>query len=85
MLDVAANLNEAYAVEKPLATLLQRHRLLAMSHGPIKLRVDTLRSLADADPENPIGTRMSGPSRTNGSRSYSGRCRGRLPAAIRPP
>ena len=54
MLDVAANLNEAYAVEQPLATLLQRHRLLAMSHGPIKLRVETLRSLADADPENAI-------------------------------
>ena len=54
MLEVAANLNEAYAVEQPLATLLQRHRLLAMSHGPIKLRLETLRSLADADPENPI-------------------------------
>jgi hypothetical protein len=54
MLEVAANLNEAYAVEQPLATLLRRHRLLAMSHGPIKLRVETLRGLADADPENPI-------------------------------
>jgi hypothetical protein len=54
MLDVGANLNEAYAIEQPLATLLQRHRLLAMSHGPMKLRVETLRSLADADPENPI-------------------------------
>ncbi len=54
MLDVAANLNEAYAVEQPLATLLQRHRLLAMSRAPLKLRVETLRRLADADPENPI-------------------------------
>ena len=54
MLEVAANLNEAYAIEQPLATLLQRHRLLAMSRGPIKLRVETLRGLADADPENPI-------------------------------
>ena len=54
MLDVAANLNEAYALEKPLATLLERHRLLAMSHAPIKLRAETLRSLAVADPENPI-------------------------------
>jgi hypothetical protein len=54
MLDVAANLNEAYAAERPLARLLQRHRLLAMAHGPLKLRLDTLRSLADADPENPI-------------------------------
>ena len=54
MLDAAANLNEAYAIEQPLATLMQRHRLLAMSHGPIKLRVETLRCLADADPENAI-------------------------------
>jgi DNA-binding FrmR family transcriptional regulator len=54
LVDVAANLNEAYAIEQPLATLLQRHRLLALSHAPIRLRVETLRSLADADPENAI-------------------------------
>ncbi len=54
MLDVAANLNEAYAVEQPLGTLLQRHRLLAMSRGPIKLRLETLRGLAAADPETAI-------------------------------
>ena len=54
MLDVAANLNEAYAIEQPLATLLQRHRLLAMSRGPIKLRLETLRGLAEADPETDI-------------------------------
>ncbi|MEI8375816.1 MAG: hypothetical protein WCJ35_23585 [Planctomycetota bacterium] len=53
-LDVAADLNEAYALEQPLAALLQRHRLLAMSRGSIKLRLDTLRKLATADPDNPI-------------------------------
>ena len=54
LLDVAASLNEAYSVEQPLAPLLQRHRLLAMSHGPLKLRIEVLRNLADADAENSI-------------------------------
>ena len=54
MLDVAANLNEAYAIDRPLATLLERHRLLAMSRGPMKLRMETLRKLAAADPDNSI-------------------------------
>lgn len=54
LLEVAANLNEAYSVDQPLAALLQRHRLLAMSRGPIKLRLETLRSLAEADPENAV-------------------------------
>ncbi len=54
MFDVADKLNEAYADEKPLAMLLQRHRLLAMSHAPIKLRLDTLRRLCDADLGNPV-------------------------------
>ena len=52
--DLAADLNAAYAVEQPLATLLQRHRLLAMGRGPLKLRLEVLRKLADADPENPV-------------------------------
>ena len=42
---MADKLNEAYADEQPLATLLQRHRLLAMSHAPVKLRLETLRRL----------------------------------------
>ena len=45
MLDVAADLNEAYAIEQPLAELLRQHRLLALSRGPLKLRVNTLRKL----------------------------------------
>ncbi len=34
-LDVAADLNEAYALEQPLATLLERHRLLALARAPL--------------------------------------------------
>jgi len=54
LLDVAADLNQAYAIEQPLAKLLRRHRLLALGRGPLKHRVEVLRSLAGADPENAI-------------------------------
>ena len=54
MLDVAGELNEAYAVEQPLAALLQRHRLLALAHGPLSARIEVLRSLADGDAGNPV-------------------------------
>jgi hypothetical protein len=54
MLDVAADLNEAYAVEQPLAALLQRHRLLALAHGPLSARIEVLRGLADGDANNPV-------------------------------
>jgi vacuolar-type H+-ATPase subunit I/STV1 len=54
LLDVAADLNEAYALAQPLDALLQRHRLLAMSRAPLRLRIETLRKLAEADTNNPI-------------------------------
>ncbi len=54
MLDVAAELNEAYAVEQPLAALLQHHRLLALAHGPLSTRIQVLRKLAELDANNPV-------------------------------
>ena len=54
LLDVAADLNEAYAIEQPLAELLKHHRLLALAHAPLKNRVNTLRSLVQADGHNPV-------------------------------
>jgi hypothetical protein len=54
LLEAATELNEAYAVQQPLVTLLSRHRLLAMSRAPLPLRIDTLRHLAEADSENPV-------------------------------
>ena len=54
LLDVAAELNEAYSVEQPLAALLQRHRLLAMARSPLWLRIATLRRLAELDGNNPV-------------------------------
>ena len=54
MLDVAADLNEAYAIEQPLTELLKHHRLLALAHAPLRQRVSTLRSLVQADGQNPV-------------------------------
>ncbi len=54
LMDDAAELNEAYSQEKPLATLLRRHRLLALSRRPLKDRISTLRKLAKLDANNPV-------------------------------
>ncbi len=54
MLDVAAELNEAYALEQPLSALLARHRLLALARSPIQLRISVLRRLAELDASNPV-------------------------------
>jgi hypothetical protein len=54
MLDVAADLNEAYSIERPMAALLQRHRLLALAHSPLRLRIGVLRELAKVDANNTI-------------------------------
>ena len=54
MLDVAAELNEAYAIEQPLAALLQHHRLLALAHGHLSTRIQVLRKLAEMDANNPV-------------------------------
>jgi hypothetical protein len=54
LLDVAAELNEAYGLEQPLTTLLQRHRLLALGRGPLSARIGVLRALADMDAANPV-------------------------------
>ena len=54
MLDVAAELNEAYALEQPLAALLEQHRLLALARGSLSKRIHVLRGLADLDVNNPV-------------------------------
>lgn len=53
-LDVAADLNAAYAEEQPLANLMERHRTLALVRAPIRLRIAVLRQIAAADAGNPI-------------------------------
>ena len=53
-LELAAELNEAYAHERPLAGLLAQHRLLALARSPLKPRIQVLRQLAEQDSHNPV-------------------------------
>jgi hypothetical protein len=52
--EAAAELNEAYAAQQPLETLLGRHRYLALAGGPLKDRLAVLRKIAEADPLTPV-------------------------------
>lgn len=52
MVEVAAALNEAYALQEPLLALLDQHRLLALARSPLPERLQILRTLIDMDPES---------------------------------
>jgi len=52
LIDVAEQLNEAYAAEAPLQKLLDRQRLLVLSQAPLKPRIEVLRRLCNLDPES---------------------------------
>jgi hypothetical protein len=54
LVDVAGDLNEAYAAEQPLAALLRRHRLQALRRSPLRDRLTTLRRLAELDGNNAV-------------------------------
>ncbi len=54
LIEVAADLNAAYAQEEPLTAMMRRHRLLALARAPLQQRISTLRQILEADPENPI-------------------------------
>jgi hypothetical protein len=52
--DVAADLNEAYNLEKPLTDLMRMHRLHALAGSPLKTRLEFLRKIAQRDANNPL-------------------------------
>ncbi len=52
-IDLAADLNEAYAEEESLSSLLRKHRLLALAHASLGARIAVLRSIRRRDPTNP--------------------------------
>jgi hypothetical protein len=54
LVDVASDLNEAYAQEEPLKAALRRHRLLALGRCPLRDRIATLRNLARLDVNNAV-------------------------------
>lgn len=53
LLDAAASLNEAYALQEPLQKVLDQHRLFALARRPLRDRLGVLRKLADLDPATP--------------------------------
>ncbi len=52
-LDIAADLNTAYAEEEPLKALLKTHRLLALARAPLVGRIQVLRAMHQVDAGNP--------------------------------
>ena len=53
LLDVAATLNEAYALQEPLQRLLDQHRLYALARSPLTQRLNVLRSIKEIDSGSP--------------------------------
>ena len=51
-IEIAEELNEAYALQQPLNELLKKHRLLAMSFSPLSERLTVLRQMRELDPNN---------------------------------
>jgi hypothetical protein len=54
LLDVAEQLNEAYALQQPLEKLLDRHRLLSLARAPLNQRMAVLRQLAKLDADSSV-------------------------------
>ena len=52
LIDLAADLNKAYADQQPLESLLKQHRTLALARAPLTSRIYTLRQIRDADAGN---------------------------------
>ncbi len=50
----ASELSDAYDLELAAQDRLERHRLLALAHGPLRDRLRTLRDLQRLDPQNPV-------------------------------
>lgn len=51
-MDIAADLNRAYAEQQPLEPLLRQHRLLALGRGPLSARIEVLRRMIALDSGN---------------------------------
>lgn len=49
LIETAAELNEAFAQERPLASLMRMHRKLALARAPLRSRLTVLRKIATVD------------------------------------
>ncbi len=50
----AAELNSAYALQAPLTELLRKHRLLALGHASLAHRIQILRQISQKDPNSDV-------------------------------
>jgi len=50
----AAELNSAYALQAPLTELLRKHRLLALGHASLSNRIQILRQISQKDPNSDV-------------------------------
>ncbi len=53
-IELAAELNEAYATVEPLKNFLRRHRLHALARSPLSIRIPILRRITEIDNKNPV-------------------------------
>lgn len=58
--DLAADLNDAYALSAGVENLLQRFRSQSLARAPLTSRIDTLRRLASQDADNPTWSKDLG-------------------------
>lgn len=56
LIDVAADINEAYNVQEPVQKLLRLHRLYGLGRMPLNHRIDVMRKISVLDKGNPIWT-----------------------------
>lgn len=56
LIEIAADLNKAYAEQQPLESLLRQHRILALARAPLSARIATLRKICTQDAGNEIWT-----------------------------
>lgn len=54
LIEVAADINEAYNVQVPVEKLMRIHRLYALGRVPLNHRLDVMRKIAAVDRGNPI-------------------------------
>ncbi len=54
LVELGAELAEAYEAEAPLHALMRNHRLLALARSPLPTRISVMRRIAEVDRSNPI-------------------------------
>ena len=52
LIELAADINQAYADQQPLESLLKQHRLFALARAPLAARIHTLRKINETDDSN---------------------------------